>query len=137
VTKHICTDCGADHGDAMPDAGTRCGCGNEVFKPTRETIRTLAAEIRQRWPELDVKVEASRANTDRKIPGTRLRRPGKGRAGTRIIVRDPRQRDETWMHLPVVLLDHDNAETYRRASEVRAWIEQYALTRTARGRKRS
>ena len=33
----------------------------------RQTIRTLAAEIRQRWPGLEVKVESVTANTDRKI----------------------------------------------------------------------
>jgi hypothetical protein len=98
----------------------------------RDTIRGLAEEIRRRWPDLDVKVEPSRASTDRKISGTRLIRPGKGRTGTRITVRDPSQRDDTWLRLPVVLLDHDNAETYRRTSEVRGWIEEYAKARPRR-----
>jgi hypothetical protein len=125
--RYVCNECGEDHGPELPVAGTRCGCGNEVFVPSRDTIRSLAAEIKKRWPELDVKVEQGHANTDRKIPGTRLRRPGKGRKGARIIVRDPSRRDDTWLRQPRVLLDHNNAETYRRTSEVRDWIERYAV----------
>jgi hypothetical protein len=98
----------------------------------RDTIRSLADEIRERWPNLEVEVRASTASTDRKISGTRLIRPGRGRTGTRIIVRDPSRRDDTWLRMPVVLLDHDNAETYRRTSEVRAWIEEYAKARMRR-----
>ncbi len=92
----------------------------------RQTIRTLADEIRRRWPALLVTVEKSHANTDRQIG--RLRWPGKGRDGTRIIVRDPAQMEPPrWgakpTNEPMVLLDHDNAETYRRTDDVKRWID--------------
>lgn len=76
----------------------------------RDTIKSLAEEIRRRWPHL--KVERGYCNTDRKIG--RLRWPGKGRWGSHIIVRDEKGK---------VLLDHNNAETYRRTSEVRRWMD--------------
>lgn len=84
----------------------------------RTTIKQLAREIADRWPHLQVKVERGYCNTDRKIG--RLRWPGKGRWGSRIIVRDKAGR---------VLLDHNNAETYRHTGEVRRWIEDYAVGR--------
>ncbi len=80
----------------------------------RDTVKSLAAEIRARWPELDVRVERGHYSTDRKIG--RLRRAGKGRWGSRILVYSK-------THL---LLDHNNAEGYRRASDVREWVEKYA-----------
>lgn len=80
----------------------------------RDTIKSLAAEIRRRWPELDVRVERGHYSTDRKIG--RLRWPGKGRWGSRILVFSKG-------HL---LLDHNNAETYRHCGEVREWIDKYA-----------
>lgn len=94
----------------------------------RQTIRTLADEIRCRWPALLVTVEKSHANTDRKI-GRGLRRAGKGLDGTRIVVKDPSQLEPNqWNGKPTqwprILLDHDNAETYRRTDDVRRWIDQ-------------
>lgn len=83
----------------------------------KDTIKSLAKEIKQRWPHLDVRVERGYCNTDR--PMGRLRRPGKGRHGSRIVVRLE----------GVVLLDHNNAETYRRTSDVREWMERYALVK--------
>lgn len=95
----------------------------------RQTIRTLAAEIRQRWPGLEVKVESVTANTDRKIG--RLRWPGKGRKGTRLIVRDPSRPEVTagGFTFGMLLLDHNNAETYRRTEEVRKWIDNRMIGR--------
>jgi hypothetical protein len=93
----------------------------------RRTIRQLAEEIRREWPNLDVKVERGHCNTDRKIPGTRLRHPGRGRWGSRIIVRDPKLK---WPRN--VILDHNNAETYRRTEEVVEWMDQYRRTRSKR-----
>jgi hypothetical protein len=81
----------------------------------RLTIKQLAATIRARWPHLDVEVTQGHANTDRKIG--RLRWPGKGRTGARIIVRNAKGE---------VLLDHNQAETYRRVSDVVEWMERYA-----------
>lgn len=78
----------------------------------RQTIKTLAAEIQQRWPKLRVRVERGFYNTDRSYG--RIRWPGKGRWGSQIIVTDSRGK---------VLLNHNNAETYRRTDEVRKWID--------------
>ncbi len=84
---------------------------------TRDTIKRLAEEIKFRWPELHVQIEHSQVSTDRQIG--RLRWPGKGRTGTRIVVKDSGFK---------TLLDHNNAETYRRTSDVRAWMERYATS---------
>ena len=81
-------------------------------------LKKLAEVIRAEWPDLDVRVERGFCNTDRKVG--RHRHPGKGRHGTRLIVRD------LSMQPPYggeVLLDHNSAETYRRNSEVVEWIE--------------
>jgi hypothetical protein len=50
----------------------------------------------------------SHSSTDSQIPGTRLRRQGKGRNGNRLIVKDPKG---------AVVLDHDTSETYRNVME--------------------
>jgi len=54
-------------------------------------------------------------NTDRKIKGTRLRHPGKGRKGSRLIVRDESGR---------VVIDHNAAETYRDNGEALTKVER-------------
>lgn len=60
-------------------------------------------------------IEKSFTSTDRKPLGCRyITKKGKGRTGTRIIIRDPQG---------VVVLDHDSAETYRENGEVLAWVE--------------
>lgn len=84
----------------------------------RDTIKSLAKEIQQRWPHLNVSVERGFCNTDRKPKGCRyITHVGRGRYGSQIIVKDT---------TGVVLLNHNNAETYRRTSEVRDWIEHYS-----------
>lgn len=104
------------------------------MKQPRLTMRALALEIKRRWPGLTVAVTRDTASTDRKIG--RLRRQGKGRTGSRLIVSQrgacpcvasSRPMDcircggsgRAW----VVIFDHNNAETYRRLAEVRAWID--------------
>lgn len=92
----------------------------------RQTIRSLAEEIRRRWPSLLVEVRKSHASTDRQYGHVRW--PGKGRDGTRLIVRDPAQMEppdwgEKPTNEPRILLDHDNAPAYRRSDEVRRWID--------------
>jgi hypothetical protein len=57
-----------------------------------------------------VRIEKGECNTDRKAG--RLRIPGKGRIGNRLIV----------THKGQVLLDHNSAETYRHNTEVAKWI---------------
>lgn len=77
-------------------------------------LATLAAFIQAEIPELKVSLEEGHCNTDRKPEGFRyITRPGKGRKGTRIKVRNP---DGTF------LIDHNSAETYRSNDEVVTWI---------------
>jgi hypothetical protein len=66
-------------------------------------------------------VDRVRTNTDRKIPGTRLRSPGKGRVGLTLEIW-PVDAD-TWRH-EQRLYRHESSETYRRHSEAREWVEQ-------------
>ncbi len=86
-------------------------------------LKQIADEINEKFPLLVAKIEEGHCNTDRKIKGTRLRRPGKGRTGNRIIVR--------WRHLPTldprsVVFDHNSAETYRYNGEVEQWLREKA-----------
>ena len=77
-------------------------------------LSTLAEAINKSGKFLAM-VEPGYCNTDRDISGTRLRRPGKGRRGNRIIVRDLAGK---------IVLDHNAAETYRYNGEVERWIKE-------------
>lgn len=57
-------------------------------------------------------------NTDRKIPGTRLRHPGKGRYGTELFVYDLKGNQ---------VFRHNSAETYRTNGEVVRWMEKNGI----------
>lgn len=83
-------------------------------------------------------MEKGYCNTDRKIPGTRLRHPGKGRNGTRIKVWANEKHRWACGCLPNAeqkklrkkygdrpLLDHNAAETYRYNGEVVHWLRDY------------
>ena len=61
-------------------------------------------------------VDRVRTNTDRKIPGTRLRSPGKGRVGLSLEIWPVGA--ETW-RVEQRLYRHESSETYRRHSEAR------------------
>lgn len=86
-------------------------------------LKQLAEEINRRFPRMIARIEEGYYNTDRKIPGTRLIRKGKGLTGNRLIVRwrnlsslDPRS----------LVLDHNAAEWYRRNEEVEEWLRSEA-----------
>jgi hypothetical protein len=81
------------------------------------SLKTIAREINDRVPGLTAEVVKSWSSTDRKIPGSRIRIPGKGRHGNRLIVRVERTRR--------VLLDHDASETYRSNDEVERWLSDW------------
>lgn len=68
--------------------------------------------------------EKSWSSTDQKIRGTRLRRPGKGRKGVRLLLRlrDAKNEPDFWRKDTTVIFRHDTAETYRRHDEARRWI---------------
>lgn len=78
-------------------------------------LKQIAAWINENRQELVATAEPSMCNTDRKIG--RLRWPGKGRKGSRIIVRRKKTGE--------VLLDHNSAETYRSNKEVELWLDHY------------
>lgn len=81
------------------------------------TLRAVANYInsRQGPTGLIATVENWVASTDRYWKGSRLRWPGKGRSGTRIKIKKGE----------FLLVDHKNSETYRRVSEVTAWLEKW------------
>lgn len=73
-------------------------------------LTAIAKILNEKVPGITATVEKSWSNTDRKIAGSRLIHPGKGRHGNRIIVKRTRTGE--------VLIDHDSSETYRSNSEV-------------------
>ncbi len=93
-------------------------------------LKTLAEEINRLFPVFIATIEAGFCNTDRKITGTRLRRPGKGRRGNRLVVR--------WRALPALdprssVFSHNAAETYRSNAEVERWLVSEAPRIALRG----
>ena len=78
-------------------------------------LKTIAKWINENVPELNATVQPSTYSTDRKIG--RLRWPGKGRKGNRLIV--TRKRGD------VVIIDHNSAETYRTNAEVEEWLARW------------
>lgn len=104
-----------------------------------QTLKQLARLIEAAFPDLVATAEPGRGycNTDRDIPGTRLRRPGKGRTGTLLTVRrrlpktcSGRSHDyrlgESCSYCGErrdgIVFQHNAAETYRRNQDVVDWI---------------
>jgi len=77
-------------------------------------LKAIAKHINENWPEYEAKVEKGYCNTDRKIG--RLRWPGKGRHGNRLLVRRIADRK--------LVFDHNAAETYRSNDEVEYWVKR-------------
>jgi hypothetical protein len=77
-------------------------------------LKTIAREINESIAGLRAKVVPGYCNTDRKAG--RLRVPGKGRHGNRLIVTDVTGK---------TILDHNGAETYRSNDEVERWLTTY------------
>jgi len=76
-------------------------------------LATIAKEINAEVEGFTAQVVPGYCNTDRKIAGTRLIHPGKGREGNKIVVRNAEGN---------VVLSHNAAETYRTNSEVEEWL---------------
>lgn len=95
--------------------------------PTGRRLTTLAKEINEKLPGFQARIEEGYCNTDRKVG--RLRVPGKGRRGNRLIVTDEATGE--------VVLDHNAAETYRHNSEVEAWLESRLREVEEANRKKS
>lgn len=68
----------------------------------RIRLATIAKLINQKVPGFRAEIVEGYCDTDRKIG--RLRHPGKGRYGNRLVVRNEHGE---------VVLDHNSAETYR------------------------
>ena len=108
----------------------------KVLVPEFKTLKQVAAFINA-TPKLRLFAEVERgyANTDRKIPGTRLSRRGRGRWGSRIKIWDERAHPAkdfvpSWYGPRysthgLLVHDHNNAETYRRIEEVTAWLRNF------------
>jgi hypothetical protein len=77
-------------------------------------LHTIARLINDRCRGFHAEVVEGYCSTDTKIAGTRLRRPGKGRRGNRLVVYDRKGR---------IILDHNSAVPYRTNSEVLEKIE--------------
>ncbi len=90
------------------------------MKPRARRLAAIAAWINENLPALEARIERSYCNTDRKVG--RLRWPGKGRHGNKIIV--------TERATGSVLLDHDGAQTYRTNAEVERWLGGYLARRS-------
>jgi hypothetical protein len=77
-------------------------------------LKAIAKHINESWPEYEAKIVEGYCDTDRKIG--RLRVPGKGRRGNRLLVR--RRSDKR------IVFDHNAAETYRSNDEVEYWVRR-------------
>lgn len=97
-------------------------------------LTSIAAWINKNLTDLFAVTQKGYCNTDRQVG--RLRHPGKGRTGTRLIVYDrTRGANKHYTDWPVVL-DHNSAQTYRNNAEVEAWLERLVkLLATARRKK--
>lgn len=60
----------------------------------------------------EAKITEGYCNTDRKLKGTRLRHPGKGRYGNKLNIYKNNQ----------LIFSHNAAETYRHNGEVESWL---------------
>jgi len=83
--------------------------------PKAPRLTALAKAINEKVPGVVARVQEAYVNTDRKIPGSRLRSPGKGRHGNRLFV---------WDSDSVVVIDHNSAETYRTNAEAAEQVEK-------------
>lgn len=112
----------------------RCSFFETDKRPARK-LPKIAAWINEHLPELEARTESVTECTDTEIAGTRLRRPGKGRKGTRLgvykrmeIGGPVRATGHVSRHSPW-LLYHSSGETYRRNYEVEEWLQDYLRER--------
>lgn len=82
-------------------------------------LKQIAEWINANMPSYTAEIAEGYCNTDRKAG--RLRIPGKGRYGNRLIARKA----------GAVVLDHNSAETYRRNEEVEQWLNDVLKTEEA------
>jgi len=78
-------------------------------------LKAIAKWINENSKKYKAEIVEGYDSGDRKIPGTRLRSPGKGRYGNKIVIRN-RITNE-------VVKEHNSAETYRQNWEVEQWVK--------------
>jgi len=109
-----------------PEPSKQFGFEAIVIKQVAETygktksprLKQLAKFINENIKSVEAVIEDGYCNTDRKIG--RLRSPGKGRYGNKLVVRDTETN--------AIVYEHNAAETYRENYEVCQWIcKQLAL----------
>ncbi len=88
-------------------------------------LKTIARWINESLPGYRAEIREGYRNTDRKIPGTRLRHEGRGRWGNVITV-FKRNEHDGWSRV----FEHNSAETYRSNQEVEDWLD--TVTKGAR-----
>ena len=120
-----CKGCGLPADAPIHTGGHPARCHAFVGRARR--LAAIAKWINDNLPEAEAKTEQGYCNTDRKIAGTRLIHPGKGRHGTRIKVFLRKDYINAGMSLtgPRPILDHNAAETYRRNDDVERWLKDY------------
>jgi len=105
---------------------TIIGEGGEIYRKLKygKTLKQVAKYINERSKKLGVEayVESWESSTDRHWKGSRLRWPGKGRNGSRIIVF---KLGGSWINSGDIKLDHKNSDTYRRVDEVLQWLNAW------------
>lgn len=79
-------------------------------------LNTLAKVINESSRGFSATVVPGRSNTDRKVG--RLRIPGKGREGNRLIVKNKKGQ---------VVFDHNSAEPYRTNADVESWMQEVGI----------
>ena len=79
------------------------------------SLKQLADFINEWLPELEARVERITESTDRKYRGSRIRWPGAGRTGNRVLVYEKSDRTRP-------IKEHNGAETYRHNGEFVHWI---------------
>lgn len=101
------------------------------------TLKALALVIERQFQDLvAIAYPANHplggfCNTDRKIPGTRCRRVGKGRRGTRLVVTTrPGRHHPSGLADNVQVFEHNAAQTYRTNQDVVEWIRREELRRS-------
>lgn len=82
-------------------------------------LKTIVRYINENSEKLRIRatIEASFVSTDRKIPGTRCRAPGKGIRGQRVQV----------FYLPTgeKVLDHNSAHAHRPTRKLEEWLTDW------------
>lgn len=90
---------------------------HRATQPKARRLKVIAAWLNAHVPALVAEIVEGYDSGDRQMG--RLRSPGKGRYGTRLIVKDRASGE--------VVKDHNSAEAYRTNNDVEQWIKHEVL----------